>query len=117
VASRRRHRVFSDDPLYLSGRSPLLTCDPFRQRTYDHGHLASSIAGDRGRFCAPQAWGYTDIGPAYKGALQGWASPIPGADDRFALTFTVRIDGAASPNGWAGAFFCAADDRSFDDVD
>ena len=52
---------FSDDPLYLSGRSPLLTCNPFRQRTYDHGHLASSIADDRGTFCAPQAWGYTDI--------------------------------------------------------
>jgi hypothetical protein len=45
---------FSDDPLYLSGRSPLLTCDPFRQRTYYHGHLASSIAGDRGTLWAPQ---------------------------------------------------------------
>jgi glycerophosphoryl diester phosphodiesterase len=109
--------LFSDDPLYLSGRSPLLTCDPFRHRTYYHGHLASSIAGDRGTFCAPHAWGYTDIVAAYKGALQGWASPIAGADDGYGLTFTMQMDAAANPDGWAGAFFCAADDRSFDDVD
>jgi hypothetical protein len=27
------------------------------------------------------------------------------------------MDGAASPDGFAGAFVCAADDRSFDDLD
>jgi glycerophosphoryl diester phosphodiesterase len=108
---------FSDDPLYLAGRSPVLTSDSFAQRTYYHGHLASSIAGDRGTFSAPHAWGYADTSPAYKGALQGWACPINDAvSNRFGLTFTVRIDGAASPEGWAGAFICAADDRSFDDT-
>jgi glycerophosphoryl diester phosphodiesterase len=109
---------FSDDPLYLSGRSPVLTSDPFGQRTYYHGHLASSIAGDRGTFCTPDAWGYADTSPPYQGALQGWASPINGtpATDRFGITFTVRIDAAATQDGWAGAFICAADDRSFDDA-
>ncbi len=108
---------FSDDPLYLSGRSPVLTSDPFGQRTYYHGHLASSIAGDRGTFSAPHAWGYADTSPAYKGALQGWASPINGAaTDRFGLTFTVCIDAAATQDGWAGAFISATDDRSFDDT-
>jgi glycerophosphoryl diester phosphodiesterase len=108
---------FSDDPFYLSGRSPVLTSDPFAQRTYYHGHLASSIAGDRGTFSAPHAWGYLDASPAYKGALQGWASPInDAATGRFGLTFTVRIDRATSPDGWAGAFISAADDRSFDDT-
>jgi glycerophosphoryl diester phosphodiesterase len=110
---------FSDDPLYLSRRSPMLTKDPFGQRTYDHGHLASSIAGDRGTFYAPDAWGYADTSPHYKGALQGWASPTndTAANDRFGLTFTVNIDGTATHDGWAGAFICAADDRSFDDAD
>jgi glycerophosphoryl diester phosphodiesterase len=109
---------FSDDPLYLSGRSPVLTSDPFARRTYHHGHLASSIAGDRGTFCAPDAWGYADTSGSYKGALQGWASPInlTAATDPFGLTFTVRIDRAASREGWAGAFISAADDRSFDDT-
>jgi glycerophosphoryl diester phosphodiesterase len=108
---------FSDDPLYLSGRSPVLTSDPFAQRTYYHGHLASSIAGDRGTFSAPSTWGYADTSPAYKGALQGWAGPANDvATDRFGLTFTVRIDRAASRDGWAGAFISAADDRSFDDT-
>jgi glycerophosphoryl diester phosphodiesterase len=109
--------VVSDDPLYLSGRSPVLTSDPFAQRTYYHGHLASSIAGDRGIFSSPNAWGYADTSPAYRGALQGWACPIDdAATNRFGLTFTVRIDGAASQEGWAGAFISAADDRSFDDT-
>jgi glycerophosphoryl diester phosphodiesterase len=110
---------FSDDPLYLSGRSPVLTSDPFGQRTYYHGHLASSIAGDRGTFCAPDAWGYADTSAPYKGALQGWASPTnsTGAMDRFGITLTVRIDGAATRDGWAGALIGAADDRSFDDAD
>lgn len=109
--------LFSDDPLYLAGRSPVLTSDPFGQRTYYHGHLASSIAGDRGTFFAPGAWGYADSSPSYKGALQGWGSPIGGPADRFGLTFTVCIDGAADSDGWAGAFVSAADDRSFDDAD
>jgi len=108
---------FADDPLYLSGRSPVLVSDPFGQRTYCHGHLASAVAGDRGVFCGPDAWGYADASPAYKGALQGWACPINGdpAAVRFGLTFTVRVDAAAEA-GWAGAFICAADDRSFDDT-
>jgi glycerophosphoryl diester phosphodiesterase len=109
---------FSDDPLYLSGRSPVLTSDPFGQRTYYHGHLANSIAGDRGTFFAPDTWGYADTSPAYQGALQGWASPIDGAaTGRFSIAFTVHIDRAATQDGWAGAFLCAADDHSFDDAD
>jgi glycerophosphoryl diester phosphodiesterase len=110
---------FSNDPLYLSGRSPVLTSDPFAQRTYYHGHVASSISGDRGTFCAPGAWGYPDTSARYKGALQGWASPINGtaAADRFDITFTVRIDAVSTHEGWAGAFIAAAHDRSFDDAD
>ncbi len=111
--------LFSDDPLYLSGRAPVLTSDPFGQRTYYHGHLANAVSGDRGTFSSAGGWGYADTSPAYKGALQGWASPINGVAraDRFRLAFTVRMDGAASPDGFAGAFVCAADDRSFDDLD
>jgi hypothetical protein len=111
--------LFSNDPLYVSGRAPVLTSDPFGQRTYYHGHLANAVSGDRGTFSSAGAWGYADISPEYKGALQGWAGPINGVAgvDRFRLAFTVRIDGAASPHGFAGAFVCAADDRSFDDLD
>jgi hypothetical protein len=93
----------------------VLTSDPFGQRTYYHGHLASSIAGDRGTFCTPGAWGYADTSPAYKGALQGWASPISAT--RFEITFTVQIGAASADEGWAGALIAAADDRSFDDAD
>jgi glycerophosphoryl diester phosphodiesterase len=109
---------FSDDPLYVAGRSPVLARDPFGQHTYYHGHLASAVARDRGTFHAPDAWGYADTGPAYKGALQGWACPVHGAADAdaFTLTLTVDIDAATSPMGWAGAFLCAADDMSFDDA-
>ena len=45
------------------------------------------------------------------------AAPSAAAADRFDLTFTVCIDGAADSDGWAGAFISAADDRSFDDAD
>ncbi|HZE48990.1 MAG TPA: hypothetical protein VE074_05465, partial [Jatrophihabitantaceae bacterium] len=106
---------FSNDPLFLSGRSPVLASDPFGQRTYYHGHLASSIAGDRGSFCAPNGWGYPDTSAQYKGALQGWAGPT--TTDRFDLAFTMRIDALAGDAGWAGAFIAAAHDTSFDDAD
>jgi len=65
---------FSDDPLYLSGRSPVLPSDPFGQRTYYHGHLASPIAGDRGTFSAPHAWGYARHQPGLQ--RRGLALPI-----------------------------------------
>ncbi len=109
---------FSNDPLYLAGRSPVHTSDPFGRRTYYHGHLANAVSGDRGAFFADDAWGYADTSPAYKGALQGWACPITGAaaPGEFTITFTVCVDAAATPRGWAGAFVCAADDRSFDDT-
>jgi len=106
--------VFTNDPLYLSGRSPVLTSDPFTRRTFYHGHLASSVAGDRGAFYPGNAWGYSDTGAAYKGALQGWASPTPGG---FEITLTVRLAAVSSDDGWAGAFVAAADDHSFDDAD
>jgi glycerophosphoryl diester phosphodiesterase len=109
---------FSNDPMYLSGHSPVLAADPFGRCTFYHGHLASSIAGNRGQF-STNGWGYPDTSPHYQGALQGWASPIhedPTAD-QFEITFRVRIDAVSADNGWAGAFIAAADDRSFDDLD
>lgn len=107
--------LFSGDPVYVSGRSPALTSDPFGQRTYYHGHLAGAVSGDRGTFCGPDTWGYDDTTPAYKGALQGWGCPVP--SDQFTVRFTVRIDAASGADGFAGAFVCANDDRSFDDAD
>lgn len=111
--------VFSNDPLYVSGRSPVLTSDPFKLRTFHHGHLASSIAGDRGGFYEPAAWGYPDASGAYKGALQGWAGPAGGtaSHGRSEITLTVRIPAVSADDGWAGAFIAAADDRSFDGAD
>jgi len=118
--------LFSNDPLYLAGRSPMLASDPFAQRTFHHGHLASAVSNDRGAFYAPGAWGYPDTDWSYKGALQGWARPIGrGADTSVgsgsagsgSVTFTVRMDSASTPSAWAGAFVCAPDDRSFDDTD
>ena len=106
---------FSDDPLYVSGRSPVSRSDPFRLRTFGHGHLASAVAGDRGTFWPGGAWGYAGTGEEYRGALQGWAGRL--TDDRFGITLTIRIDAAADADGWAGVFVCAADDRSFDDLD
>jgi glycerophosphoryl diester phosphodiesterase len=107
----------SGDPLYLSGRSPVLVSDPYSRRTFFHGHLASAVAGDRGQFVPPHGWGYLDTSPGYKGALQGWACPISGARCGFTLTLTIGIAAATTPEGWAGVFVCAVDDRSFDDAD
>jgi hypothetical protein len=64
---------FSDDPLYLSGRSPVLISDPYRRHTFYHGHLASAVAGEAVR--PTLGWDYLDTSPEYKGALQGWACP------------------------------------------
>lgn len=106
--------VFSNDPVYVSGRSPVLRSDPFSQRTYYYGHLASSIAGDRGTFGDGGSWGYSSSADDYRGAVQGWGCPIQSADS-YSLTLSLRMDGAAT-DGYASVFLAAADDRSFDDA-
>jgi glycerophosphoryl diester phosphodiesterase len=107
---------FSDDPLYLSGRSRVLERDPYARSSYYHGHLASAVAGDRGVFYPPDGWGYADTAPSYKGALQGWACPVNGTSPGpVTITISMRMS-ATDPSGWAGAFVCASDDRSFDDA-
>lgn len=107
--------VFSNDPVYVSGRSPVLRSDPFGQRTYYYGHLASSITGDRGTFGGGGTWGYSSMASDYRGAVQGWGCPIEGAD-RYSVTLSLRIDGAAGDDGYGSVFLAAADDRSFDDA-
>jgi hypothetical protein len=107
---------FSDDPLYLSGRSAVLKSDPYARSSYYHGHLASAVAGDRGAFYPPDGWGYADTSASYKGALQGWACPVSGSSSgAFTITISMRMSAAVS-SGWAGAFVCSSDDRSFDDA-
>jgi len=60
-----------------------------------------------------------DTSSWYNGALQGWACPIRRNTGKgpISITFSVRMDAASTSSAWVGAFVCAVDDRSFDDLD
>jgi hypothetical protein len=108
---------FSDDPLYLSGRSPMLASDRFAQCTYYYCHLASSIAGDRGTFSAPDTWGYAYIKPGLSGPRSGAGAALSNARDRWLRPRVHRPHlRGSNPRRLSRTFICAAGDRSFDDT-
>lgn len=87
---------FSDDPLYLSGKSPSLRKDPFSNQVYFHGTLTPpidwdstgvvEIGGRRGEFYEPNYFGFKNVGFRRKDvALQGWAGELP-------QNFTIETD-------------------------
>lgn len=102
---------FSDDPLYVGADTPLRTTDNFGAQAWDHGmisHLGFWSAVARGRFTAPDYWGYPANGAEFNSVLQGYLSPIAGDPENpyFTLDFSVTFDAAngGDQTRWASVF-------------
>lgn len=85
---------FSDDPLWITSTSKVLTRDSFDQQTYYHGMSNAeneNIFGNRGEFVPPGKFGWSkaiknDEMPQKDFILQGWAGMLP---DNFELKFDI----------------------------
>src|SRR5690606_11784435 len=77
---------FTDEPLYVKGKSPVLSMDPFGEQVFTHGMFSPPRnvdfynGGKRGEFVAPDKFGWTTPDTTdYLNdfCLQGWAGVLP----------------------------------------
>src|SRR5690606_11228007 len=103
---------FTDDPLYVQGKSPVLSRDPFREQVFTHGMITiprdeeSQTGGNRGEFVASNKFGWAKPDPDsyYKDfCLQGWAGVLPTS---FNLTAKMTLNASTDPNHWGSIAFC-----------
>lgn len=118
VTALQASGYFSDDPLYVAGDSALRTADNFSAQAWDHGmisHLGFWSAVARGRFTAPNYWGFPANTAEFNSVLQGYLSPI--ADEEFVLDFSVTFDAAnaGDQTRWASVFI-GKNDKAFANV-
>jgi hypothetical protein len=96
--------IFSDDPLYVSGlNTHVRTNDPFRFKTWYHGHAPAY----RGVFLGTNRWGFNTLTSDY--VLQGWGSPI--SFESYKINFNLRFDTLPSDTTrWSSIFVCSDTD-------
>ena len=101
---------FSDDPLYVQGKSPVLSKDPFGEQVFTHG-MIPSYTTDRGVFLEGNRWGFDRLNDSDDGrdfVLQGWAGELP---QTFELNFDIKLHGGPR---WCSTAICTPIDY-FDD--
>lgn len=112
--------VYSDDPLWCSGVSPISTRSPYATKTWWPGALESvTNASGRGVFGSENGeWGYDVVTANYLGCLQGWACPIKNDPEctTFNLQFELKITAVAEDTRWAGVFLCCTSDEKYTDT-
>jgi hypothetical protein len=114
---------FSDDPVYLSAKSPLFTTDRFDNATWLPGMLPSvgELSGTaRGKFIDGGYWGYDDTSAVYLGCLQGYLCPLKGENEprSYSVELSIRYGAAINNDAsrWASVFI-GTDDRPYIDAD
>jgi glycerophosphoryl diester phosphodiesterase len=110
------HGVFSDDPLWVKGGSPVLDWDPYRDQVFTHGHFSPTAisdytGGDRGTFKSPNKFGWPTESTKADFSLQGWIGEL---SEAFTLTVTVTLTKSVSSVRWGSIAFCTINDY-FDD--
>lgn len=105
---------FSDDPQYLKQSLPIASTDNFVAQTWQPGMLAT----DRGKFYAPDYWGWDLNGGASSFALQGWACPLKGDANVTSFTMDFKVTFVSANAGdatrWASVFL-TKNDKPFTD--
>ncbi|MBD8028142.1 glycerophosphodiester phosphodiesterase [Ureibacillus sp. Re31] len=111
---------FTDDPLYVQGKSPSLSMDPFGEQVYSHGMIptprdANTLSGGRrGGFVLADKFGWieTDEVDYFNDfTLQGWAGELP---TNFSLTAKMTLYKSVHPTYWGAFVFCTQDDIYID---
>jgi glycerophosphoryl diester phosphodiesterase len=115
----------SDDPLWVSRKSKVLSRDSFRQKAFYHGQFSPEKGewgdGNRGEFDGIAHFGWLsasqrdvsvgDIGKDI--SMQGWAGEL---NEIFTLKLDVFPRELTTSNRWAGIAFCTQYDY-WDDTD
>ena len=106
---------FTDEPLYVQGKSPVLSMDPFGEQVFTHGMFSPPRnvdfynGGNRWEFVAPDKFGWTTPDPDYLNdfCLQGWAGVLPTS---FTLTAKMTLQASTHQNYWGSIAFCTQKD-------
>lgn len=107
---------FTDDPLWISGESPSLDWDPYRDQVFTHGHFSPSAVsdytgGNRGGFVSPNKFGWTTESTKADFSLQGWIGEL---SSTFSMSFKMNLVDSVSSVRWGSVAFCTPKDY-FDD--
>ncbi|KYG89146.1 hypothetical protein A0U40_14075 [[Bacillus] sp. KCTC 13219] len=122
---------FTDDPLWITRKSPILNKDTFREQMFTHGQLGLSRhdlrpnvgnSGDRGEFISPNKFGWTNyttggIDDKNDFCLMGWTGELP---ENFTLNYNLTLkNSSGTPTTWGAVTFCTTIDiyRDINDVD
>lgn len=108
---------FSDDPVYLEGKTAARTTDPFALQRWYPGIQGDGYAFDntvRGRFTAPNYWGWAETDANARFVLQGWGCPILNKErpENFSITLSIKFGATADATRWASLFLA---DSSYGD--
>jgi glycerophosphoryl diester phosphodiesterase len=113
------HGFFSDDPMWISRKSPATEWDVFRDQVFSHGMFqppvdsGNVLGGHRGGFYDTNRFGWKYESDKRDFCLQGWAGVLP---IRFQLDYRVVISEAAGSVRWGSVAFCTPKDY-YDDMD
>lgn len=106
------HGFFSDDPLWIMRKSPVLGSDPFHEQVFTHGQFSPSpisgyVDGDRGCFVYPNQFGWVNEGVAGDFSLQGWAGEL---NKEVTVQLKINYLKTVSNVRWASVAICTPKD-------
>lgn len=110
--------VFADDVMYIS-RQYVDKHDNYLRNRWAHGVIPGGTGGtwSKGSFSGGVYTLAETSGTVYRGALQGYLTPIKGDDNcnAFTLTATINFAAAIDANKFVGFHICANNDNAFTD--
>jgi len=105
---------FSDDPVYMSKSGYKLTKDPFKNKTYYHGHLGNNFDIETRGYFQNGGWGFPVSAVSKNFVLQGWGCPIE--EDTYTISGSITFDDSAGGADSANIAFAAQTDDNFQDA-
>lgn len=107
---------FSDDPLYISKEGYRLTSDPFKNKTYYHGHLGNNFDISTRGYFQNGGWGFPVRAVSKNFVLQGWGCPIENAGGSYTIAGSITFDDSTVGSDSANIAFAALTDANFQDA-
>jgi glycerophosphoryl diester phosphodiesterase len=100
---------FTDDPLYVQNKSPVLSMDPFGEQIFTHGIMSPPavdpyLGYDRGTFLPGDKFGWPEIAPQLSHfSLQGWAGELP---ETVTIEAKIVYEKLSAASRWGSIAFC-----------
>lgn len=110
VMARGAMGLFSDDPVYVKSNTAITTVSSFHTQKMAPGMIgALSETQDsidpnyRGKFFAPDYFGWDTTAAGYRGCLQGYLCPVANPSN-FTFDFRLTFDSVNDASRWASIF-------------